>query len=77
MGAAEELQTTNTEIGSIETLLVSPIQHQTKPATVLHEKLQNFILEHKSVNKQEEFLQLLFQFLAVLKTSVFQLATPS
>ena len=69
MGVAEELPSTSTEISSVEMLPVAPIHHQIKPTTVQPEELCNFILEHTPINRQEVLLQLLLQFLAVLKTS--------
>ena len=70
MGAIEEVSSSTTQIGSVATLPVAAIQ----PPPGYHvqvqpEVLQISILEHTPQDRQEDLLQLLLQFMTVLKSS--------
>ena len=69
MGAIEEIPSTTMEICSVEAIPVAAIRHHSNPIPVLPEELRSSILEYTPVDRQEELLQLLLQFPAVLKIS--------
>ena len=67
MGAIEEVPSSTMYIGSVTTIPVAALPNREPQSPIQPQDLRGSILEHTPQDRQEELLQLLLQFPAVLQ----------